>query len=258
MKESLVSRLRTARRELTENIIVDEQFWIQLIDSCIVTGEHVQLCKAKETSMKKIELLLDMLERRDDSCFQTFCQVLSIKNMDLVKKYLDIYPDGEPIVPSAQTETEDDFNRLVSLEHLQKLREQNESLKKYLKEEQTVFDELEIVNTNVQNRCEEAENEVRNRESQHRKDELSYANNVKALEAEKVFITRLEKERDVLEAEISRWKADFHEKNERKNHLEEDLRIKTQENKKLVKQISFHRTHLSSRSLGSRSFSEDV
>lgn len=136
------------------------------------------------------------------------------------------------------------------MEHLQKLREQNESLKKYLKEEQTVFDKLEIVNTNVQNRCEEAENEVRNRESQHRKDELSYANNVKALEAEKVFITRLEKERDVLEAEISRWKADFHEKNERKNHLEEDLRIKTQENKKLVKQISFHRTHLSSRSLG--------
>lgn len=131
-------------------------------------------------------------------------------------------------------------------DHLEKLRNENAELQRKLELEIPKYSELETDNTLWQSKAEVAKAKVRECESQLEKNEENYNSMGKELASEKDRVEELEKQKETLDVEVNRLNSELNEKKMRKKSLEEEVNSKTQENKKLGKQISFHRTHWSS------------
>jgi len=137
-------------------------------------------------------------------------------------------------------------------DHLETLRNENAELQRKLELEIPKYSELEAENTLMQNKLEEAKRKVQRCQNELKKNEENYESNGTELASEKVLVEELEKQKEVLDAEVNKLISELKEKKRRKKSLEEEISSKTLENKKLGKQISFHRDHWSS--LGMLSF----
>lgn len=138
------------------------------------------------------------------------------------------------------------------IDHLETLRNKNAELQRQLELEIPAYTNLESENTLRQSKFKDAKNKFQECKSQLEKNEENYESNGRELATEKVRVEELEKQKEALDAEVNRLHSELKEKKLQKQSLEEEVNSKTLENKKLGKQISFHRTHWSS--LGKLSF----